>query len=189
MIRISIFRIPIFSLLCLISFFIIEPTSYLLIILSAVLCHELGHLILMRCFSVDIASVTLLPLGIDIRPGTRLISYRRQAMISLGGAAVNILLFLIFRLNSPFLAYTNLLYAVFNLLPIKGLDGGEALFSLLSCIADEELCDRILKLTSIIFCILLWLAGIYILFILNGNISIFALSVFLCFSIFFNHSN
>lgn len=188
MIRISILRIPIFSLLCLISFFIIEPTPYLLVILSAILCHEAGHLILMRIFSVEIASVTLLPLGIDIRPKTRLVSYRDQALISLGGAAVNIILFLLLRHSFPFLAYTNILYAIFNLLPIEGLDGGEALFSLLSCICDRIYCERVLRVTSVAFCIILWLAGIYILFILNGNISVFALSAFLCFSIFFNHS-
>ncbi|MBR5514578.1 MAG: hypothetical protein IKU52_00070, partial [Clostridia bacterium] len=95
--------------------------------LSSAFFHELGHLLVMKLFGITIDSVHILPLGIDIKASPMLISYKKQIIISLAGAAVNIILFLIFCLYSSclFFSYFNLLYGLFNMLPIKGLDGGE----------------------------------------------------------------
>ena len=175
-------KVPTVSIISLIGLIMIEPSVYLLLIFLSILCHELGHLILMRFFGVGVSSVVVLPVGIDIKKDDTLISYPRELMISLAGPIVNVILFLIF-CSRPgyacFFAYSNLLYAIVNLVPVKGLDGGAALESLLLCFLDPFRADSVLRIFSILFCILLWMVGVYILLILDGNFSIFALAVFL----------
>ena len=192
MIKISKLYIPLFSVFCLGAFFIIEPGIYLIYMLGSVLFHEAGHLAMMKIFKVRIASVTLLPIGIDIRKAACIISYPKQIIISMTGPFVNLILLLIFygvSEGGTFFGLFNFLYAVFNLLPIKGLDGGEIFESFLHCFFEEKTVEKAVKTCSFIFCIFLWIIGVYILFVLNGNISVFALSVFLYASLFLKKQN
>ncbi len=171
-------KIPIITLICLTGLLLIEPTVYLGLVFLSILLHEAGHLCVMAFFGIGIESVTLLPIGIDIKRQRKYISYTKEIILALAGIAVNLLVFFIFK-EYEFFAYTNLLYALINLIPIKGLDGGNALEAFLLSCFDMERADRVLRAVSFVFIILLWMFGVYILFILNGNISIFALSVFL----------
>lgn len=175
-------KIPPITAICLIGSIIIEPSVYTGLIFLSVLLHEAGHLLVMALFGIGIESVTVLPVGIDIKRREKYISYPEDIAVSLAGAAVNILVFFIFR-SCGFFAYTNLLYAAINLIPVKGLDGGYALEAFLLCFFSCEAAERLIRYISLCFCILLWMLGIYILLILDGNISIFALSVFLFVSV------
>ena len=175
-------RIPIITVICLIGLIFIEPTAYLGLIFLSVLLHEAGHLFVMALFGIGIERITVLPIGIDIKRRQKFISYPKEIILALAGIAVNLLVFFIFG-KYEFFAYTNLLYALVNLIPIKGLDGGCALEAFLLSVCDCNRADKILKTLSFIFLVLLWMAGVYILLILDGNISIFALSVFLFLSI------
>lgn len=171
-------KIPAVTIICLIGLIFIEPTVYLGLIFLSILLHEAGHLCVMALFGIGIESVTLLPIGIDIKRRQKYISYTKEIVLALAGIAVNMLAFFIFK-KYEFFAYTNLLYALINLIPIKGLDGGNALEAFLLSFLDLNRAERILKAVSFIFLIILWMTGVYILLVLNGNISIFALSVFL----------
>ncbi len=132
----------------------------------------------MALFGIGIESVTLLPIGIDIKRRQKYISYPKEVLLALAGIAVNLLVFFIFG-KYEFFAYTNLLYALINFIPIKGLDGGCALEAFLLSVCEYDRAEGILKAVSVIFLFILWIIGVYIFFVLNGNISIFALSVFL----------
>lgn len=175
-------KIPYITLFCLILFFIIEPTAYLLLILLSILLHEAGHIIAMGILGEKPEEIILLPFGIDMKIRKALLSYPREIIISLAGACVNLLVFLIFH-RYVFFAYTNLLYAVINLIPARGLDGGAALEACLLCFLPCDKAGRVSDIVSFFFIISMWAAGVYILMVLNGNISIFALSVFLFISI------
>lgn len=171
-------KIPTVTVISLIGLIFIEPTLYLGLIFLSVLLHEAGHLSVMLALGIEIEKITVLPIGIDIKRKRKYISYPKEIILALAGAAVNILVFFIFK-KYEFFAYTNLLYALINLLPVKGLDGGNALGAFLCSMLDIDIAERVQKAVSFAFVILLWMLGIYILFLLNGNISIFALSVFL----------
>lgn len=174
-------KIPIITVICLIGLIFIEPTVYLGLIFLSVLLHEAGHLFVMALFGIGIERITVLPIGIDIKKRQKYISYPKEIILALAGIAVNLLVFFIFK-KYEFFAYTNLLYALINLIPVKGLDGAYALEAFLLSFFECDTVDKILKTLSFIFLIILWMLGVYILFVLNGNISIFALSVFLLFS-------
>ena len=171
-------KIPLVTIICLIGLIFIEPTVYLGLIFLSILLHEAGHLLVMALFGIAIERITVLPIGIDIKRRHKCISYEKDIILALAGIAVNLSVFFIFK-KYGFFAYTNLLYALINLIPIKGLDGGNALEAFLLSVCEYDRVERVLNAVSFIFLILLWMLGIYILFILNGNISIFALSVFL----------
>ena len=151
---------------------------YLGLIFLSIILHEAGHLAVMLIFGIGIESITLLPIGIDIKRQHKYISYTKEILLALAGIAVNFLMFVIFK-KYEFFAYTNLLYALINLIPVKGLDGSYALEAFLLSLLDVDRTETVLKTVSYIFLFLLWMTGVYILLILNGNISIFALSVFL----------
>lgn len=173
------FKFPPISALCLCLLIIIEPTPYLLLMIASVFMHESGHLICMKLCGVRIAQITLLPIGIDIRKEHKLLSYKKEFAICAAGSAINLICFAVTIIPFPFFACCNLLYGIFNLLPIHGLDGGELTLYLCCCFFTKDRAERTVKILSFIFCILLWMTGIYILLILNGNISIFAIAVFL----------
>ncbi len=175
-------KIPIITVICFLGLIFIEPSVYLGLIFLSVLLHEAGHLLIMAVYGIGIESVTILPIGIDIKRQRKYISYQREIILALAGIAVNLLIFFIFR-KYEFFAYTNLLYALVNLIPVKGLDGGNALEAFLLSVCDCRRAERILRIVSFIFLVILWMLGVYILFVLNGNISIFALSVFLFVSV------
>lgn len=175
-------KLPPITVICLTFLLLLKPSQDLLLILLSILIHESGHLTAMGLTGTGIERITVLPIGIDIKRKEKYISYPCEIFLSLSGAAANILTFFLFA-EYEFFAYTNLLYASINLLPVKGLDGGYALEAFLLCFCSVDTVQKVLKVLSLIFGILLWIIGIYILLILNGNISIFALSIFLLITI------
>ena len=119
-----------------------------LVLLSA-LCHELGHLAALRLAGTEVELLRLTAFGAEIRADTRYLPYPKEILCTLAGPAVNLVLALVFaRIAGDYvLAGANLLLGVFNLLPVPSLDGGRALFLLVSWGADpgtaDQLCRRV----------------------------------------------
>jgi Zn-dependent protease len=111
-------------------------------------------------------------------------------MISLAGPLANILFFAIFFIvyriseNTVVLNFSliNLLFAVFNLLPIKELDGGLILYKLSAAFTGENRARIILNFVSLVTGVALLLLGIWI-FLLNKNFSIIILSIYILLSV------
>ena len=83
------------------------------------------------------AAFRLYPFGGEIVAGGKLFSYGESMVLSLSGILVNLLSFLLLMLprTTPFLrsfALASLGLGMFNLLPLRQLDGGGALESFLS---------------------------------------------------------
>lgn len=95
--------------------------------------HEVGHLTAMFIFGERVRSVHLGYFGMKIDCGDRILPAGRETVIALAGPAVNLILaamFLLFGFNADF--SVNIALAVFNLLPVKMLDGGRILALFLS---------------------------------------------------------
>ncbi|MGG6313509.1 M50 family metallopeptidase [Paenibacillus macerans] len=117
----------------------------LLALFAIVFIHELGHVVAARLFGITVLSVQLLPFGgVAVMEDTGHLTAGREMAIALAGPLQNVLMIgaslalHAARLwDGPFLDYfiqSNLLIALFNLLPILPLDGGkisQALCSLL----------------------------------------------------------
>lgn len=127
--RISLLALPIF--ICMLW---LEGGLAFTVMLISALIHELGHLLAVRLLSYGVRRVDILPMGalIVLPEG---IGYRDEAIIAASGPIASLLAailflfsFLIFR-NAFLLfgAVMNALLGIFNLLPVKKLDGGKAL--------------------------------------------------------------
>lgn len=156
------------------------------IFLSAALIHELGHMTFLFLLGVKKPELSLGLLGADIRADTSRLSYGEETLIYLGGILFNALatgvcmlcLKRSFDMRVMLFCLANILYALFNLLPVRHLDGGRALECvLLSRLDDLWLADRILTAVSVIASTVLAVLSVYITSILGASVSLITLTL------------
>lgn len=165
--------------------------SIAMISLVSSLLHECGHLIFMYIFGEPPECVTLGAFGIRIeRLGTSSIGYKKEAVIAIGGVAVNFLLamiflavFVIFDYEFALMSmFVNVFIAGLNLMPVGMLDAGRFLRYILNMRIDEDETERILiRISDItVFC---FTAFCVLYTVLIGlNLSLIAVAVYLIFT-------
>ena len=132
--------------------------------------HELGHLGAMAALRVKPSRICLTAAGMRIErpPGLRT-GFRQEIIIALAGPAVSLLLaglFLPSLLPSDFF-YINLGFGLFNLLPVRQLDGGRALYFFLCTRVSEPTATRIVTAASLA-CLFLAAGGAALLCLQEG---------------------
>ena len=115
-------------------FSLLDKEALALYFILPIAVHELGHLLAMRVCGVPVRRVSFTAMGVDIRKGGgATLGYGKEAAITLGGVAANAAAALYFYLcwfqsmRVMFLVAANAAVAIFNLLPIGDLDGGQLL--------------------------------------------------------------
>lgn len=120
-------------------FFLANGWRNLFTVLSAAAVHEAGHWLLLRLLGARVLSLRLSALGAVLETDSGRLSYGGELAAVLAGPAANLLAAL--SLTAPgrdeFLAAAgaNVVLCIFNLLPVRPLDGGRALFLLSSWLA------------------------------------------------------
>ena len=169
-----------FSTVLFVALFLLPDASGLtLSVLIAAAAHEAGHLAAMYIRGVYPTSITVYPFGIDIATRDSLSSYRTDIFIAAAGCAVNLLLAII---SAPFISIFAMCcasLAVLNLLPIKSLDGGRILESVLLMHMEEEQAAAAIYAISFIFIVVLWVVSIYLMLFAPFNPTLFFLCVYL----------
>ena len=164
------------------------PASRLICTAAALVLHEAAHLCAMAALGVGAEGIRLTPAGIEIRRAGRLTSYAADACVSLPGPAVSLAAgaaALAFGWGPPFFAAASLALGAVNLLPVRGLDGGEALSAALSALLSPEKARAIVRPLSAAVSLAVWVAAVYVLLATSGNFSLFILSAALfCSSVF-----
>ena len=168
------------------------PSNVLVTVISSLL-HEMGHLLVMTSIGNKPKEVKFEITGMNIiRQQDFQISTKNEVLIALGGPFVNLICFLISVVilciceNKNILTFgcINLILMTFNLLPIKRLDGGMALYYILSQKFDNLTCTKTLKITSAFFIALIYVWGIYAFISSKYNISLIIIAIFLTLSMF-----
>ncbi len=167
------------------------PSNVILTIISSML-HETGHLFMMFILYNKPEKVRFELTGINIlRKQEMKVSTKNEILISLGGPLVNFIIvmiccaFLCLYDNKLLLTFAgiNLILMAFNLLPIKKLDGGTALYHLLSKKYDIVFCSKVLMITSVVFILIILMWGIYIFVVSKYNFSLIIIAIFLVLSL------
>lgn len=154
--RISAFALPLFLVMLR-----LEGVIPFFIIFFSAAAHEFGHLTALRLCGYRLRRMDILPMGaLIVCPEG--INHRHEALIALSGPAVSLALAscasLCFVVTGAaemlFAAVVNFVLGLFNLMPIRKLDGGKALFCILShkkTEATEQICSAASLASKILF--------------------------------------
>lgn len=128
--------------------------------LLAALFHECGHLLAARLLRIPLRLLEIDLMGARIYPVGALPSYRAEGILAAAGPVASLLLALpLMGSENPLLAavrFSTLSFAIFNLLPIEGFDGGRMLFAVLSSNFHEKVAERVSFFTSYLSLLLLF---------------------------------
>lgn len=171
------------------------PSNVLVTVISSLL-HETGHLFVMTGLGNKPQAVRFEITGMNIiRQPDLKISTKNEILIALGGPLINLICFLLSVVircvykNESILTFgcINLILMTFNLLPIKKLDGGMALYYTLSQKYDNIICSKVLKIISVLFITLIYIWGIYAFISSKYNFSLIIIAIFLTLSMLGNN--
>ena len=146
---------------------------------AAVIIHEAAHFTAGAALGLKTETVTLSPLGADIKY-RGVIPYKTETALALSGPLVSIIAAFAARFISYDFFTVSLIYGLLNLLPVPCFDGGRALNALVFLFAPYRTADVICSVISTVFLILLYLFSVFILFYTSFNASL----LFICAYIF-----
>lgn len=161
--------------------------TILLSCLSAVL-HEAGHLAAMykyRSFPKEIR-LSLFDIAIiDSKKGRR--SLKQELTIVLAGVFMNlvfaVLTYCIYLLTQSDImlvaACSNIVLLVYNILPVESLDGGQALYLILTSKLSQKTSQIILEIVSLIILIPTAIFAFYVLLVSKYNFTLLLTTLYL----------
>ena len=163
-----ILRIDLKIFLILILFYFTKQIEIYGLIMIFAIIHELFHLIAGLILKMKIKRVTIMPVGLSIEFKLSYEDYNvkilksnrlelKRIFVAIAGPFINIIIIIItsfFNINMELknlIIYSNLIIALFNLLPIYPLDGGRILKSLLCILKGKRKAETIINKISNIF--------------------------------------
>ena len=161
---------------CLVTawFGIVNGWRLLGIVLGASAVHELGHCLALRCLGASCGRLRLGALGAVLETGGWRLSYGRELACVLAGPGANLLCALLLavagRGNWAVIAGANLVLCVFNLLPLRPLDGGHALYLAVSWLAGPAAGEAAARWTGALTGTLLGTAVVWLMKCTGGSL-------------------
>lgn len=181
--KISFLLVSVFAIITLFD----RQCKLFICFLSAFL-HESGHIFAMCKNNCKPKSVICNLFDIKIIDNKRaLTSFSANLIIVLSGVIVNFLAaifsYILYYFSQIEIFFTvsavNLLMGVFNLLPVSNLDGGQALYLILTKKLSFETADKIIDLLTILLIMPTAVIGFIILFNSKYNFSLLLVSIYL----------
>ncbi len=165
---------------------LVDRTGLIIPTLFAVFIHESGHLLAMWAADCQPRAVRLIPTSVQIIRGFSPKKYGETA-IALCGPAANLVMFgtlignyFIFKSEQSLMfSLLNLVIAIFNMLPVSGLDGGILLSLAIAHFTDIYKAESVVKIITAVFAVIIFLLGIYLWISGSVNISVFIVAIYL----------
>ena len=157
---------------------ILDTSGKILMCFFSAFLHEMGHLLMMLCFSVKPKSITLRFFDIVIEVDNDR-AFIPDVIITLSGPLMNFISALAFYTFSREFFIVNLFIGGFNLLPIETFDGGYVLKLMLSRKLSLSTTRFILKSLTFIILVPMFLFGILVLFYSKYNYTLLMISLYL----------
>ena len=180
-----ILRIDLKIFLILILFYFTNQIEIYTLIMIFAIIHELSHLFAGLVLKMKIKQITLMPVGLSIEfkipyedLNIKILKSNKlelkKILIAIAGPLINIIiifmsLFLKIKLELKYLIiYSNLLIAVFNLLPLYPLDGGRILKSVICLIKGKRKAESLInRISNIMFFLIIFIFSILIYYLKN----------------------
>ena len=143
------------ALLLLAGFVLLSSPALLAALLLAALCHELGHYGMLRLFDGTVRELHLSLFGAEMRI-TGKMSYGQELWMTVAGPGINLLLAAVCHLLGRqweilyLFAGAQTVLGVFNLLPMKPLDGGSILWIVVAYFTEPYLADRVVATMGLV---------------------------------------
>ncbi len=183
------FKINAITYLLFLTFVLTGHIKNIILIFLIVIVHELGHIFFLKLFKYEIESVEIFPFGGFTKSYKYINTPIKQDMfIYIGGVLFQFFLLVIFyfleqnffisnQTYNLFKTY-NLSILVFNLLPIRPLDGGELFKLILESFCSYYKAQKIINFMSIVF------LGIFLLINIKFNLNNYVIISFLLVKIY-----
>ena len=139
-------------------FALVNSAQVLITVLGAAIVHELGHYLVLRGVGGQVRRIRINVFGAVMDADGTKLSYGREAAVVLAGPAANVLcvwVCLLFDLEMDAFMGANLILGLFNLLPLRPLDGGRALELIVSWLLDPIIGEDIARWTGVTAALLL----------------------------------
>lgn len=158
-------------------FFLANGWEPLAIVLAAAAVHELGHWIVLRSLGAKVTGFCLSALGAVLETNSGRLSYGGELAAVLAGPAANLLAASALAVwgggHCPAAIGANLVLCLFNLLPIRPLDGGRALYLLVSWLAGPATGERAAHWTGAVAASALAAGIAYVIWRTGGSLWLF----------------
>lgn len=169
-----------FEILFAILFILFTSQSNPVYVFVSCSAHELSHLFCCLIFGIKLGNTSVGIAGLRINYSPSVISYSKELCVILSGCFVNLLI----AVTAGFLGFnsfakTNFALFAVNLIPIRGLDGGEALRLIVGYFTDGYFTDKITKCISVVISSVIWIVAIYFELRCGVNLSLLFLCVYL----------
>lgn len=171
-----------FALVLLLNIF--KRTEFLYISIFSAILHEIGHLIALKIYGIEITEFRISLFGCNIKTNkNNRINYNKEILISFFGPFANLFLsaflFVVnFNLNCELvenIIIVNLVMGLFNLLPFNSFDGGKIIKLLIENKLNERIADFTVSIIS--FVVLIPFSYIAFLNFLNNKSDFYLLIV------------
>ncbi len=163
-----------------------DRTGYMLPTLFAVLIHEAAHLFVMWVLDCAPLSVRLIPASVQINKRFSF-SAKNDLLIASAGPLANLILSACLYFNyAAFGSFTvlcysllNLIIGCFNLLPVRGLDGGTILYLLLCKLKGCEKAALYMRIITLILAAAVIIVAVTLTLRHKFNLSIYIVGIYL----------
>lgn len=178
------FELSYFFLSALTVFIAIDKTGMFLPMMVSILIHEFCHILFLKLYKCKITKLSLKIGTVGIRYQDRMSISQKIITLSAGPASNLIICIITYLLRFYSFSAINLILFLYNILPIKGLDGGELVYSLIQKNYGLSLADKVQTVLSITLIIVFIV--IFILMYLGGvvNYSLLLFCIYLTVTLF-----